>query len=111
MTTSRLNLLTKLINRHNSIERECGRHRVCSDEYERATAQLGWFLSYLPELIQQVPWLLDYHMEAGFRVPSEVGPRLHEEAKPFEEYLILGFLRGQSVDEMVTEFYELEEED
>jgi hypothetical protein len=25
--------------------------------------------------------------------------------------LILGFLRGQSVDEMVTEFYELEEED
>jgi hypothetical protein len=50
-------------------------------------------------------------MEAGFRVPSEVDPRLHEEAKPFEEYLILGFLRGQSVDEMVTEFYELEEED
>lgn len=49
-------------------------------------------------------------MEAGFRVPSEVVSRLHEEAKPFEEYLILGFLRGQSVDEMVTDFYELEED-
>jgi len=54
MNTSRLALLRKLVDGHNAAERECGKHQVYSDGYERAMAQLGQFISGLPGLIQQI---------------------------------------------------------
>ena len=71
MNTSRLALLRKLVDGHNAAERECGKHQVYSDGYERAMAQLGQFISGLPELIQQISWLQDYQADGALRLPSE----------------------------------------
>ena len=72
--------------------------------------RLGWFISGLPELIQRIPWLKNYQAAASLQLPSEPDPELGLDVEPFEECLVLGFLRGKSVDDMVTELYEIEEE-
>lgn len=111
MNTRRLTLLRKLVDRHNATERECGKHQVYSDGYERAMTQLGKFLSDLPELIQQISWLQDYQVDGALRLPGEADPGLQQETEPFEEYLVLGFLRGKRVDDLVAEIFEVDEDD
>ena len=111
MNTSRLALLRKLVDGHNAAERECGKHQVYSDGYERAMAQLGQFISGLPELIQQISWLQDYQADGALRLPSEADRGLQQETEPFEEYLVLGFLRGKRVDDLVAEIFEVDEDD
>ena len=110
MNTSRLALLRKLVDGHNAAERECGKHQVHSEGYERAMAQLGQFISGLPGLIQQISWLQEYQADGALRLPSEADPGLQQETEPFEEYLVLGFLRGKCVDDLIAEFFEADED-
>jgi len=49
-------------------------------------------------------------LDGALRLPSEADPGLQQETEPFEEYLVLGFLRGKCVDDLIAEFFEADED-
>lgn len=108
---TRLELIKRIVSKHEELEKLAGKVPVHTAAYEAHMSQLGSHLAEQNALCRHLGWLQDISRNGIIQMPDTPLRLLYKEAEPFEEFIILGFLRGQSVEDMASDFYEDREDD